>query len=91
MKKPRQRKLAGASDSPVPNCQSLQEKKPTRAGPEETKAGRRWRRPGLFVIQVFWMATPEPVVMSTPRVSRRNSAPMMTVITATMIGYHSPA
>ena len=41
--------------------------------------------------QVFWIATPELVAMSTPLVSRRNNDPTIRVITATPIGYQRPA
>jgi hypothetical protein len=36
-------------------------------------------------------STPEPETMSTSLVSRRNTAPTRSVITATPIGYHNPA
>lgn len=36
------------------------------------------------------VCTPDPVTISTVLVSRRKIRPMMNVITATPIGYHSP-
>jgi hypothetical protein len=36
-------------------------------------------------------STPDPETMSTSLVSRRNTVPTRSVITATLIGYHNPA
>jgi HAMP domain-containing protein len=47
--------------------------------------------PPFFRRYFFWIATPELEAMSTPLVSRRNSNPTIKVITATPIGYQSPA
>jgi hypothetical protein len=45
----------------------------------------------LQAAALLCMATPDPEVMSTPRVSRKNNEPTITVMAATAIGYHKPA
>src|SRR5438552_3232243 len=60
-------------------------KKKPRAKRGSVQTGR------VKLVHAFWIATPEPLMMSTPLVSRRKRAPITSVITDTPIGYHRPA
>ena len=69
----------------------LPKKSPAGAGQGKSqRGGERPPRRCRLDQALDWSCTPEPVLMSTSLVSRRNSSPMMKVITATTIGYQSP-
>ena len=87
MRKVTARQVAGTSSS----VQAAFVRKPP-VTPGKKKGGALNAPPvASDVRQLFWIATPELVAMSTPRVSRRNNDPTIRVITATPMGYQRPA